>query len=150
MGQQVGEQPVPQVLGPHQGGELHSHVVADNVHQILQELIRARVAITGLDRVEKPYKGGEEVPAVALELAAHQVRHRLEIGGEQMDEELLLVLEIHVEAAPGDVGRLNDFIDGSLGVGDPGKLRARGCEELLPFLCREIEKGGAGHCVTSI
>ena len=67
------------------------------------------------------------------------------VSRKDIDEQVFLVGEVHVEAAPGDLGRPDDLVDRRLGIGDADKFLTRRPQQFLPFGGREIEERGAGH-----
>ena len=140
--------PVPQAIQdrprPSAAHQQPRHSLPVEAQDGLQ-LLNRPVLPVGLNMVEQLQKCGEQIPPIPLQQFSQPVLQHASIGLHQIAEELLLVGEVHIEAATGDAGRPDHPVDRRRLIGNPGKLRPGRRQEPLPLLRRQIVKGRAGH-----
>ena len=95
-------------------------------------------------------EGGEQVAPGLLQQAGKEPHQLLGVQAHDILEQVLLVLKVHVKAAPGDASLPDDAVDGGLVKGDPGKFVPGGPQQSLPLLRGEMKKGGRGQGISSL
>ena len=146
-GQSGGVDPRQQdLLGPGEVQELadiHPHILPDDPQQILKGPIVRTIPLQG--PVKHRQRELQQTASAGVQAGAGQLQDLTAVGLQNIPEQVRLVGEVLVKAAPGDLRRLDDAVDGHLAIGPAGELRHSGPEELLPLGGREVEKRGGGH-----
>ena len=102
-------------------------------------------AALGGQVVVQVQQGLEDVPLPAQQQLLNDHDHLVHIAPQQIPEQFLLVLEVHIEAAPGDTGLLDDLVDGGLVEGPAGEFPGGGLQQLFLFFRRQVHKRAARH-----
>lgn len=91
----------------------------------------------------------KNVAAVSEQKLLQQHEQLIHISLQQIAEQVLLILKVHVKAAPGDACLLDDLVDGRLVERPVGKLPGGRLQQLLLLFRRQIQKSAARHAVSS-